>query len=414
MAEAQGHWVTTWAASIQGAYPLGSAIAQPDLTHALPNAALGSVAQSMRMVLKPALWSPRIRLRLSNVFGDRELAVRDLAVGLHLGGGALVPGTLTAPVEAPFVVAAGQSRWTDTLCLPWVDTLPVALLQGRCLAVSWHLDGPSGPISWHAKAMGTSYLSTPATPCCSRDDGAQGFSHSTTSWFFIDAVDAWLPADAQAVVALGDSLTDGTATTLNGHDRWTDVLQRELAALGRHDVAVVNAGIGGNQIAGPRDAPAGAPWRGGPSAVSRLQRDVISLSGVRQVLWLQGINDFSDNGGCEADEVLAAVRKGVDALRTAGLRVTGATVPSALHGTRPGHGGALQDARRRAFNQALRAGSVFDALVDIDARLTDPRSGALRAAYNGDSTFGEAGDGVHPNRAAHTQMALAFLQALSP
>lgn len=226
----------------------------------------------------------------------------------------------------------------------------------------------------------------------------------------MDALDAWLPAEAQAIAAFGDSLTDGTATTLNGHDRWTDVLQRELLAAGRQGFAVVNAGIGGNQICGP-DAAAG-PWRGGPAAIERLERDVLTLSGVRAVFWMQGINDFSDNGQAETDTVIRAMADAVERLRTRGLRVIGATVPSALGSTRPGHGGALQDTRRRAFNAAVRQGSLFDRFVDLDRDLTDPSTGALKAAYNGDSTTGEPGDGVHPNRAGHAAMARCFLKAL--
>jgi lysophospholipase L1-like esterase len=83
-----------------------------------------------------------------------------------------------------------------------------------------------------------------------------------------------------------------------------------------------------------------------------------------------------------------------------------------LGSTRPGHGGALQDARRRAFNAAVRAGSLFDEFVDLDHTLTDPDTGTLKVAYNGDSTTGEPGDGVHPNRAGHAAMARCMFETL--
>lgn len=403
-----GHWVTTWAASAQGAYPVGSTIAQPDLSAALPVAAAGLQDQSLRMLVRPALWSLRWRLRLNNVFGDRPLRLRGLRLGLHAGGGALVPGTtVDLPDQA---VDAGRYGWTPAVDLPWMQGLAETHLQGRCLAFSAWVQGASGPATWHAKAMGTSYLSMPGDREAAGQDGETGFAHTTTSIFFVDALDAWLPASTSALVGFGDSLTDGTATTLNGHDRWTDVLQRTMAAAGRHELAVVNAGIGGNQVAGP--APAAGPWRGGPAAVERLQRDVLDLSGVRTVFWLQGINDFSDNGDAEAAEVIAAMRSAVARMRGHGLRVIGATVPSALGGTRPGHGGPLQDARRRAFNEHVRRGDLFDRHADVDAALTDASSGRLHARFNGDSTMGEPGDGVHPNRAGHACMAHCILQAL--
>jgi lysophospholipase L1-like esterase len=188
------------------------------------------------------------------------------------------------------------------------------------------------------------------------------------------------------------------------------VLQRELWGAGRQDVAVVNAGIGGNQVRGPDEAA--GPWRGGPAAIERLERDVLALSGVGTVFWLQGINDFSDNGQADAATVAKAMAGAVKHLRAKGLRVIGATVPSALNSTRPGHGGALQDSRRRAFNAEVRRGALFDGFADLDRALTDPHSGALQAAFNGDSTTGEPGDGVHPNRAGHAAMARCILESL--
>ncbi|MFN0182449.1 MAG: GDSL-type esterase/lipase family protein [Aquabacterium sp.] len=406
-AAAAGHWVTVWAASAQGAYPVGSTIAQPNLSGALPDAARGLVNQSLRMLLRPGLWASRFRLRLSNHFGDRPLQLRGMNLGLHVGGGGLLPGTRVAMPDQ--VVAAGSSAWTPAVEWAAPPAAPQGL-PGRHLAFSAWVDGASGPITWHAKAMATSYLSQPGDRAAAGSDSELGFPHTTTSTFLVDALDAWLPAGVHALAAFGDSLTDGTATTLNGHDRWTDVLQRELWAAGRRDLAVVNAGIGGNQVAGP--APGTGAWRGGPPAIERMRRDVLSLSGVSTVFWLQGINDFSDNGQAEAAVVIDAMTSAVRHFRARGLRVIGATVPSALGSTRPGHGGALQDARRRAFNAEVRRCELFDHVVDLDHALTDPHTGALHAAFNGDSTAGEPGDGVHPNRAGHAAMARCILQNL--
>ena len=422
------HWVSSWAASSQGRYPLGSAVGQPDLNAVLPDPLAGCRDQSMRMILKPTLWSSRMRLRISNVFGDRDLELGNLCVGLHLGGGALLPGTVTrvpsqrdqdpsrkgpsnSDLQSRFVVPAGHSRWSDAIVLPWVGNPAQDLLQSCSLAVSWHIHGESGPLSWHAKAMGTSYLSAPGHRVSESVSGLD-YPYSTTSWFLIDAVDFWLPAEAHAVVAFGDSLTDGTCTTMNGHDRWPDVLQRELRAANRNDIAVVNAGIGGNQIAGPVMLAPGAAWRGGPAAVDRLMRDVLTLSGVRTVVWLEGINDFSENGGAEAGAVLAAMVPAINRLREAGIKVIGATVPSALGSTRQGHGSDAQNRQRLAFNASLIRAGLFDAVIDLDAQLTDPETGRMGRAFNGDSTFGEPGDGVHPNRAGHAQMAEAVMRTL--
>ena len=400
-------WVTVWAASAQGAYPVGSTIAQPDLSRALPEATQGLVNQSLRMVLKPALWSTRFRLRLSNRFGDKPLLLRGMSLGLHMGGGALVPGTRIALPDQS--ITAGSFEWTPAI--EWA-ALPKSAqsMQGSSLAFSACVYGASGPITWHAKAMATSYLSKPGDRDAAVSDGELSFPHSTTSNFFIDALDAWLSAEVCALAAFGDSLTDGTATTLNGHDRWTDVLQRELWAAGRQDLAVVNAGIGGNQVIGP--SPGADPWRGGPAATERLARDVLDLSAVRTIFWLQGINDFSDNGQAEATAVSEAMAHSVQRMRAQGIRVMGATVPSALGSTRPGHGSERQDNRRRAFNAEVRKGALFDDFVDLDLALTDPLTGRMHTAFNGDSTVGDPGDGLHPNRAGHAAMARCILKKI--
>lgn len=403
-----GHWVTVWAASAQGPYPVGSAIAQPDLSRAIPDPARGLVDQSIRMLVRPALASPRVRVRVSHRFGDRTLRLRGVSLGVHLGGGALVPGSRVAVQD--LTLAPGEVAWTDAETMPALDVgrspWPVPTL-----AFSAFVEGESGPITWHAKAMTTSYLSEPGDRGPAGADTELGFPHTTTSTFFIDALDAWLPREAGALVAFGDSLTDGTATTLNGFDRWTDVLQRELFASDRHDLAVVNAGIGGNQVVGP---PAvSGPWRGGPSAIDRLEHDVLSLSGVRTVVWLQGINDFSDNGGAEPGAVLEAMRGGVARMHALGVRVFGVTLPSALGSSRAGHGSARQDARRRAFNDAVRRGALFDAVIDLDAVLTHTETGRLHTAFDADSTFGDPGDGVHPGRAGHAAIARCVTAAMS-
>ena len=402
--DATNDWVTCWAASAQGAYPIGSTIAQPDLSMAIPEARLGLNNQSFRMVVRPSVWSSRFRLRISNAFGDHPLALRGMRLALHAGGGACWPQTHVSLPDMD--IGAGEALWTQAVDLPWVSEHALAWMGGRALAFSAFVQGASGPITWHAKSMATSYLSKPGDRLAAADELETRFPFTTTSTFFIDAMDAWLPESAHAVVAFGDSLTDGTATTLNGHDRWTDVMQRSAWAAGHRQLAVVNAGIGGNQVAGP--SPSLGPWRGGPAAADRVTRDVMSLSGVQAVLWLQGINDFSGNGQADVATVVQAMRGVIAQMSAKGLRVIGATIPSALGSHRPGHGGAEQDARRQAFNQQVRHGHLFDEFADVDAALTDEETGRLRCAFNGDSTLGEAGDGLHPNRAGHAAIAQQF------
>jgi lysophospholipase L1-like esterase len=264
-------------------------------------------------------------------------------------------------------------------------------------------------MTWHAKALATSYLSAPGSGDFTREDADTHLSYTATSWFFLDAVDASLP-ETTLVVCLGDSITDGTASTLNGDDRWPDVLSARLHAAHGSRVAVVNAGIGGNQVTGPADY-ATHPTSGGPGALDRLSRDVLSLSGATSVIWMEGINDLGTAGN-SVEAVTAAFREGVARMKAKGLRVIGGTLPSALNATNGTHGTKDVDTKRRAINDFIRTSHVFDGVVDFDAATIDPRTGELRAEFQPNSTIGGAGDKLHPNRAGYAAMGQAVDLAL--
>ena len=277
--------------------------------------------------------------------------------------------------------------------------------------------GESGPMTWHAKALQTSYATAPGAGAKGHEEGEAPFPFSTASWFFLDALDVMAPAGTPVVVALGDTITDGTASTMNGDDRWPDVLARRLHAAYGNRVSVVNAGIGGNQVVGPPEYGPERPFPGGPAAVQRLERDVLSLSGVSTVVWLEGINDFSRNGNASAEEVQAGMRDAVGRIRARlpGIRVVGATVVSALGSTSPAHGFAEQDEKRKALNAFIRSSGLFDAVVDFDAATLDPGTGGLRPEMVPDSTTGGPGDRLHPNRAGYLAMGTSVdLGAVAP
>jgi lysophospholipase L1-like esterase len=128
------------------------------------------------------------------------------------------------------------------------------------------------------------------------------------------------------------------------------------------------------------------------------------------VVWLEGINDFSRNGQATLEAVQQGFRDGVARLRAAipGLRVVGATLPSAFGSSNAAHGHAEQDAQRQALNDFTRNAGLFDAVVDFDAATRDPATGALRAEMVPDTTIGGPGDGLHPNRAGYLAMGLCI------
>lgn len=404
-------WKTSWAASAQGPYPIGNPSAQPDQRFVFPEPARGAEDQSFRLIVRPTLWGRQARIRLSNAFGTKPVNFGDVHIGLQLGAAALVPGT-NRPVnfagKATLTLEPGASAWSDPVELPFASDPAAPLLQGRKLAVSFHIAGDSGPMTWHAKALQTSYVSAPRAGAKGAEDGEVAFPHATASWFFLDALDMQAPADTPVVVAFGDSISDGTASVMNGDDRWPDVLARRLAqAFGVSRVAVVNAGIGGNQVAGPAEYSSAKPFPGGPASGQRLERDVLSLSGVTSLVWLEGINDFSKNGNASVEAVQSGMREGVARLRAKGIRAVGATVVSALGSTSPAHGSPEQDEKRKALNAFIRAAGSFDAVVDFDAATLDTATGGLKAAFVPESTTGGPGDKLHPNRTGYQAMGFA-------
>ncbi len=381
-------WVASWAASPQGPYPSGNAVAQPDLKEILPPA--GANDQTFRLIVKPDRWGKRIRLRFTNVFGTQRVRLDDVYVGVHAGAGRVLTHTNRSVSfdhgTRAVTIEPGKFLYSDPLVLESASEI------GR-LAVSFHVVGASGPLTWHAKAMTTSYLTAPHTGSHGAEEASDAFPFTTTSWYLLDDVETMAPPGTKVIAAFGDSITDGTNSTINGDDRWPDFLsQRVHAAMGERAV-VVNEGIGGNKVLGPG---------GGPAALDRLDRDVLGLPGLQTVIWLEGINDLG--AGASAEEIIEGFRKGVARLHERHIKVIGATITSALNST-PTQGTPEVDAKRKAINQFIRTGGVFDGVADFDAATVDSKTGALRPEFQPSSSVGGPGDRLHPNRAGYQAMA---------
>ena len=401
-------WVAAWAASMHGPYPSGNPVAQPVLDMAFESAARGAVDQTFRQIVRPAIWGPQVRLRFANTFGTQPVTFGSVFVGLQTAGAEVARGTnqrVTFNGKPGVTLPAGGSSFSDPVALSFVAKTQPPLLDGRKLAVSVHISDPSGPMTWHAKALQSSYLSPPRSGDHTADESGAAFPFSTTSWYFLAAVDVLASADTEGIVCFGDSITDGTASTLNGDDRWPDVLAARLRAAHAGRYAVVNAGIGGNRITGPASYDPGSPFAGGPSALDRLERDVLSSSGVSSVIWVEGINDLSS--GATADAVIAGIKEGVSRIRARGtIRIVLATITSAL-GSTGAAGTAEVDAKRQAVNAFIRSAGIFDGVVDFDAATRDPATGGLRPEFRPNSSIGGAGDALHPNRAGYLAMGTA-------
>ena len=392
-------WVTSWAASAHGLYPSGTAVAQPNLSFAFPSATTGANDQTFRLIVRPNLWGERFRLRFTNFFGTQAVTLDDVHLGLQASAGAIVPGTnegVTFGGHRSVTLQPGQLIWSDPVDLEFVDEVETFVLEGRKLAVSFHVVGTSGPMTWHSKGMQTSYITNPGAGAHGGDLGDVAFPNSTTSWYFLDALDVMAPDDTSVVVAFGDSITDGTASTLNGDDRWPDDLFRRLRAAYGRRITLVDAGIGGNRIV----TDAGA---GGPPALSRLERDVFSLSAVSAIVWLEGINDLS--GGASSQTVIDGIKSGEQTIHSHGLKLIQATLTSAKGNNTADPAADLdRDNRRKAVNDFIRSAGIFDSVADYDAVTVDPATGQMRAEFLSNSTTNTI-DHLHPNRAGYLNMA---------
>jgi lysophospholipase L1-like esterase len=410
------HWATVWSGAAQGPYPTGLPAAPPDLAAAFAKPDSGSHEQTFRLIVKPDLWGREMRFRFSNAFGARPVTFDTAFAGLQMSGATVVPGTLrpiTFGGKPAITVAPGAEAWSDPVNLPFARDPAAPLLMGRKLAVTFHIPGDSGPMTWHAQAMTTSYVTAPDAGAIGELEDDSAYPYSAASWFFLDAVDALAGPETRVVVCLGDSVTDGAASTLNGDDRWTDVLSRRLHAVDGVHVAVVNQGMAGNHVLGADDTH---PASGGPSATARLDRDVLSLSGVTHVIWLEGINDLA-----AANATPDSVRDGMHAAleriraRIKGVKIIGATLISTRGSAAPGYGTVATDDKRHALNDMIRKPGLFDAVIDFDAATVDPQTGELRAEFVPPPAAGGAGDKLQLNRRGSLAMGDAVeLRLLAP
>ena len=406
-------WVATWSASTTafGGGTVGSPVAQPDLRFPFPAASTdGVVDQTIRMVVKPDLWGDTMRLRFSNVFGDRPLTLKSVSVALQSSAGNTQADTLTRVRfrgQHSTTIPPGTQAWSDAVDLRWIRDEDD--FTGRNLLVSIAVQGASGAISWHGKAVATNYITPQGSGDHTFDTDDAAYPYTSTSWYFLNAVDVMAAADTVVVCAFGDSITDGTASTINGNDRWSNDLSRRLHAAHGDRVSVVNQGIGGNTVNRP----------GGPSesAVQRLDRDVLGLSGLSHVVWLEGINDTPAS---TPDLVIAGYQNVVARLHAVDVKVVGATITSALNPTLTDPAAIasnqLEDQYRKQINDFIRFSGLFDDVADMDAATLNPATSAIQPAFLPPSSIGGTTlDWLHPNRAGYQAMANSVpLRILAP
>ena len=376
-------WIETWAASQQ----------IPEPHNALPTADMQDV--TIRQIFHVSLGGSEIRVRLSNAFGTEPLVFTAVHVARPMGASAAtVPGSdmaLTFSGAASVTVPAGAEYWSDPA------TFPVSALSS--VTISFHLQTAPAQQTGHPGSRQTTYYIHGDQVMAADLPGAQHVDH----WYQVSGIEVPAPVSGGDVIALGDSITDGHATTTNGNDRWTDDLaQRLQASPATQNIGVLNEGIGGNRLL--NDGL-------GPNALARFDRDVLAQAGARWVIVLEGINDLgtlTKDGPVPPAEHHALVQQMIGACEqmilrahARGLKVIGGTLTPFV-GSGYYHPAPESEADRQAVNAWIRTPGHFDAVVDFDQVIRDPAAPErMQAKY-------DSGDHLHPSVAGYHAMADAI------
>jgi lysophospholipase L1-like esterase len=349
---------------------------------------------TLRQIVRISVGGDRLRLRLSNAFGTQPLHVSAVHVARAASASSprIQPGSdraVTFAGSGEVTIPAGAEYWSDPVALkaPALSSLAVSLYLA---------DAPSRQTS-HPGSHATSYLVHGDHTAAADLPDARKIEH----WFELSGVG--VAARGEAVVALGDSITDGHGSTTNGDDRWPDFLAARLQARPTtRSVGVLNVGIGGNRML--LDGL-------GPNALARFDRDVLAQSGAQAVILLEGINDIgtltrdapapAEAHAALVRNVIASYRQVISRAHAHGLRVIGATLTPFV-GSDYYHPAPASEADRQQINAWIRAPGHFDAVVDFDRTIRDPAHPERMAARF------DSGDHLHPSPAGYRAMAGAI------
>ena len=377
-------WIVTWATSQQIPEP-HNALASDELRDA-----------TVRQIFHLSASGPSLRVHISNAFGTEPLYLTAVHIAhpLNPASPAIDPATdkpLTFAGTSDVTVPPGAEYISDPVEYP--------LHPLSDLAVTFHLETPPAPETGHPGSRATSYLVHGNSVAAADLPHAKHVDH----WYQISAIDVLAGPKAAAVVALGDSITDGHGATTNGNDRWTDVLAARLQNSPKtYDIGVSNQGIGGNHLL--TDGL-------GPNALARFDRDVLAQAGVRWLIVFEGVNDLgglarltevpTSDHATRVQRVIAAYDQIITRARALGIRVFGATITPYV-GSDYYHPGPLSEADRQAVNQWIRGRGHFDAVIDFDAVVRDPAHPDHLLPAD------DCGDHLHPSPAGYKAMGEAI------
>ncbi|WP_411884224.1 SGNH/GDSL hydrolase family protein [Polaromonas sp. YR568] len=375
-----GTWVPAWTASPQPIWA-GDFVLPLGLPASLRD-------QTVRQVVRAGMGGSRVRIVLSNEYGTQPLQIgaAHIAAAGADGGGSTGPSlALTFGGQATATIPAGAPLISDPV------VMDVAPLQRLAVSLYFPQTTPVTTIHWDGLQAAQIAAGNVTGAATVKADSV------VNSRLFLSAVLVEAAPGTRSVVAFGDSITDGAASTPGTDQRWPDFLARRLAG---QKVAVLNAGISGGRV---------LKNHMGPNALARFDRDVLGQPGVAGVVLLMGINDISWPGSTfepnepatQAETLIAGYRQLITRARSRGVRTVGATLtPFEGALTMPGspianYYSPAKDALRQRINAWIRGSGEFDAVLDFDAVVRDPQNPLriLPAYDSGDHLhLGDAGN----------------------
>jgi lysophospholipase L1-like esterase len=349
---------------------------------------------TLREIAHISAGGDQVRIRFTNEFNLSPLTISTAHVALSAGGSAIKDGSdhaLTFGGSASVVIPPGAVIYSDPVALavaPLSDVavsffLPAQVIRGE---------------TYHSYADQDNYMA----------DGDQTASATLSnataiqSWYFFDGIDVAAAEGSRAVIAIGDSITDGATSARNANHRWPDALAARLQQDSHlHNVSVLNVGIGGNRILNDST---------GPNVLARIDRDVLAQNGARYIIVLEGINDigrFPHPQGPEDDVTAERLELGLqqlaDAAHQHGMKAIGATI-TPYGGA--GYSSVKGEEVREAINNWIRSSGVFDGVADFDKATQDPQNPThINPLY-------DSGDHLHPNDAGYQAMGQSIDLAL--
>jgi lysophospholipase L1-like esterase len=334
---------------------------------------------TIRQLVRVYAAGPQVRLRFSNEAGVAPIILGAVRVGMAGPDGV---STSSRPVTfdgaAGVAIPAGAPLLSDPVDLPVraLDKLYVSIyLQGATARSPrqrfQYAAGQPGDFTAAASLPGAKLMNAP---------------------MLVTLVEVAASRQTNVLVTLGDSITDGAASTTNAFRSWPDRLAERLAAANAN-WSVVNVGIGGNRL---------LRYGTAPSALARLDRDVLSVPGIKAIIVLEGVNDIGRGSNpangepITARALIAAQKQIIARAHEKGVKVIGATLTpykGAAYWTEAG------EAVRQEYNTWIRTSGAFDAVIDFAkpvASAADPLTFDTR--YNDR-------DKLHPNDAGYKAMA---------